>query len=627
MFQIRSILFKIKKAKKIVKRIFIIFLLLFVIKTFLSSDIFATTNSSNTSENNLEDTSSYSEQNTTDYQENDETLDKISNGNIIDETNNKNTTDDIENDYTMDKEDDEIIENTKITEETENEIKLIDPIEVESSKEKITIEDIEETWKDLSDEELNEVIANTEDNILSNFLKSLSEEELNLILKKDTMLKNKINIYSANTPEEEISSQTIERSQIYYEYLLNLNKSSNKLARATGFTTKSGFFFIQISGDGKTTKRKVSVTLSSIDLTKKQTAQFSEVAVSGFSDNHNFVITAATSQTQLTDIYYTILVLKFSYTKTAHYFAGKSYTDKVDGYRFNFNKYNLENTGESTVNNTGHNIANTTEIIDVQINAANCGIGNTDKDYTPLNATGYINLRRGYYSKLTINPNGGIHNSNSTSYTYGIKTCETIADIAPPTKEGYIFKGWTLTKGTNCKGASFDANTNKFTYCGASTSNTSASAENTCTLTANWEKIYGNIIVTKVDAEDESKKIAGAVFQIYDSNNNLIGTNTTDSNGQIVFGNLELGRYSIYEIQAPDGYELYGKKIEVKVSSNYPQINVKIPDKISFTLPSAGGKPYFVLYSFAGALVLYSIFMLKKIKISEIILYQERKNL
>lgn len=356
-----------------------------------------------------------------------------------------------------------------------------------NTQEKISIEDVQNTWKTLEDEQLNEAIANTSDEILSNFLKNLDEEELKQILEKETMLKNDINIYSAETPEKDVSNQTIESTQTYYEYLLNLNQIS-KFARTTPFDTKYGYFFIQISGDGKTTKRKVSVTLTSTDRSQTQTVKFAEVGVTGYSDNHNFTILTATSKMQLVDGYYTIITLQFSYTKKAHYFTGKEYLDKVDGYRFNFNKYNIENVGTSTVNNTGHNTTDVAEVIDLQMHTANCGIATEEGNFETSNATGHLKLYK-YNSALKINPNGGTHDGKNSTYTYGNKTCDTQVEIKAPIREGYIFTGWTLTKGNNCSGASFDSTTNKFKYCGKSISSSDISSDDTCTLTANWAKI------------------------------------------------------------------------------------------------------------------------------------------
>lgn len=190
--------------------------------------------------------------------------------------NSVNEVDTVNESKSTENEEDEVNEENKIDES--NILQLTD-IADENSESKKNIADVYENWKNLSDEELNEVIAYTDENMLSEFLKSLNEEELNMIISKDTMLKNNINIYSPENSDEEVSEQKIEKTQIYYKYLLELQPQIMTLANAE-FSTKQGFFFIQISGDGKTTKRKITVTLSSTDRVNTQTVKFSEVAVS-----------------------------------------------------------------------------------------------------------------------------------------------------------------------------------------------------------------------------------------------------------------------------------------------------------------------------------------------------------
>ena len=52
----------------------------------------------------------------------------------------------------------------------------------------------------------------------------------------------------------------------------------------------------------------------------------------------------------------------------------------------------------------------------MQINLTNCGI--TFSGEKKSNATGHINLSKGYYSGLTIDPNGGIHDGKNSKYIY-----------------------------------------------------------------------------------------------------------------------------------------------------------------------------------------------------------------
>jgi len=403
------------------------------------------------------------------------------------------------------------------------------------------------------------------------------------------MLNNTINEYEADNTEDEISNQILVNSESYYEYLLDsASTTATKSSSSTNFSTKSGHFFIQISGNGKTTKRKILVTLSSTDRYEQQTVKFSEVAVSGYSDNHNFTILTASSKAQKTDDCYTIFTMDFSYTKPAHYYAKGSYSNKVEGYRFNFQKYTYENSGESTVNNTGHNASNVTEKISLQINAANCGINRVDDKYKASNATGYINLSKKYYSSLQINPNGGTHNGKNSTYAYGTNVCETIVSIGNPIRYGYKFTGWSLSKGSNCTGASFNSFTNKFTYCGKSTTSTNISSNNTYVLKANWEVIYGTVTVKPIDTSNNLLKIGE--YSIYDSSGKFLQTLNIGENGNVQFTKLPVGKYRVYEEKVEEGYELTKMPwVEVEITEANTNILLEISHEPKMILPEAGG--------------------------------------
>ena len=324
-----------------------------------------------------------------------------------------------------------------------------------------------------------------EDDESSNIVEKSVDEPSNDKFENDnTVLNNELEEYQSKNSKNEILDQNLINSQRYDNYK---NSATLALTRAnTQFTSKTGYFFIQISGDGKTTKRKVAINLSSTNLLEKQTVKLSEVGISGYSDNHNFKLITTTATTSIADSHYTIINIKFSYTKPAHFLAGPSYSNKVTGYRFNFND---PATSSTSVNNTGHNVQDTTETITMQVNLANCGINKSTGEYVAKNATGYINLKHKYYSTLKIDPNGGTYNGSSKLYTYGPKECTSINTINDPVREGYIFTGWTLIKGSNCIGASFNSESKKFHFCGESKDNSSISSNDICTLKANWKRI------------------------------------------------------------------------------------------------------------------------------------------
>ncbi|MFD2670591.1 collagen binding domain-containing protein [Marinicrinis sediminis] len=67
----------------------------------------------------------------------------------------------------------------------------------------------------------------------------------------------------------------------------------------------------------------------------------------------------------------------------------------------------------------------------------------------------------------------------------------------------------------------------------------------------------GSLTVTKVDVDDPSEVLQGAVFSLYfQSNGQLIQIATTDANGEVTFDHLLFTDYKLVEEQAPAGYEL-----------------------------------------------------------------------
>lgn len=272
-----------------------------------------------------------------------------------------------------------------------------------------TINDVFDTWKDLSDEQLNEIVANSEDTDLAIFLTTLSDEELDFLLEKDTMLLNEITFYEeGETVENEdvYSEQKVESRQIYWEYLMRL--AYKPQANAIYATSKTGYYYLNISGDGTTSKYKIQITITNTNLSNQQTAKYSYVEVTSTSNKKEFKLLWASGSTQLATksgdrSYYEIVALKFSYKKTAHYRSTSSYENKVEGYRMNFSKYSYENDLPTTLNNTGHNEKDTTEVLYMQTNIMNCGMmdySDGKKYHTTANLDLYL-----YYGGLKVNPN------------------------------------------------------------------------------------------------------------------------------------------------------------------------------------------------------------------------------
>ncbi|OQR53465.1 VaFE repeat-containing surface-anchored protein [Bacillus sp. CDB3] len=72
-------------------------------------------------------------------------------------------------------------------------------------------------------------------------------------------------------------------------------------------------------------------------------------------------------------------------------------------------------------------------------------------------------------------------------------------------------------------------------------------------LTINWESL-GSLQIKKVGEQNEVLK--GAVFEVFNTNNESVGTMTTGENGTAVLSNLSIGAYTIKEIKAPEGHIL-----------------------------------------------------------------------
>lgn len=98
-------------------------------------------------------------------------------------------------------------------------------------------------------------------------------------------------------------------------------------------------------------------------------------------------------------------------------------------------------------------------------------------------------------------------------------------------------------------------------------------------------KVYVYTYRISVNKLDEAgNPLAGAIFDLYNdkAHTNVIGTGTSDSNGNVIFKNsaneeikLQSGTYYIVETVAPAGYNVYGKVIEVEIPVQYNSVFTK----------------------------------------------------
>src|SRR5690606_5845684 len=94
------------------------------------------------------------------------------------------------------------------------------------------------------------------------------------------------------------------------------------------------------------------------------------------------------------------------------------------------------------------------------------------------------------------------------------------------------------------------------------------------------ELIRGSITITKVDEEDTSKKLPGAIFElVHPDYETVVGVAETDENGVARFEGLLPGTYTLKELQAPEGYDVLGLPQTVTVGEDQQERDVQVTVK------------------------------------------------
>ncbi|MGN0628691.1 MAG: collagen binding domain-containing protein [Oscillospiraceae bacterium] len=145
-------------------------------------------------------------------------------------------------------------------------------------------------------------------------------------------------------------------------------------------------------------------------------------------------------------------------------------------------------------------------------------------------------------------------------------------------------------------------------------------ADGVLLLTLTNERTEGSLLIYKHDSSDGNKALAGAQFQVlnednepvfftvkngiyYVSDSNASGAGnvlTTNEVGQALLEGLPFGEYTVYEVLAPEGYELYAKGIEVKLTKQDETLKVDVADeqlvrKVKVFKQSAGETPEYLI--------------------------------
>ncbi len=103
----------------------------------------------------------------------------------------------------------------------------------------------------------------------------------------------------------------------------------------------------------------------------------------------------------------------------------------------------------------------------------------------------------------------------------------------------------------------------------------------TTNISVNWLSV-GNLIIHKVDSEDNSQNIANTTFDIYNSSNNLVGTITTNAEGVARLDNLTIGRYKVVEKKSNDYYVVDVTPHTVQINSSDNTITIENDKKTGY---------------------------------------------
>ncbi|EEL27811.1 hypothetical protein bcere0018_31950 [Bacillus cereus Rock1-15] len=90
----------------------------------------------------------------------------------------------------------------------------------------------------------------------------------------------------------------------------------------------------------------------------------------------------------------------------------------------------------------------------------------------------------------------------------------------------------------------------------------------TLTFTVENTEVKGSVKLLKVDNEDISKKLEGAVFELKDASGKVVGEYKTDKNGEINVKDLAYGKYSFVEKASPNGYVLVKEPIMFEIKEH-----------------------------------------------------------
>ena len=126
----------------------------------------------------------------------------------------------------------------------------------------------------------------------------------------------------------------------------------------------------------------------------------------------------------------------------------------------------------------------------------------------------------------------------------------------------------------------------------------------------------GQIEIEKVDDKDINLKLKGAVFQVLDKEGKEVSRLTTDEKGKVISDQLALGKYTIQEIKAPNGYMLLRDPIEIEIIEEVGTQKLTVKNvKNNWVIPNTGGSGTTSFYVIGFMLMFVVLCLCKKNRI------------
>lgn len=160
---------------------------------------------------------------------------------------------------------------------------------------------------------------------------------------------------------------------------------------------------------------------------------------------------------------------------------------------------------------------------------------------------------------------GATPTSGSASYASG----KFVLNLPTPTNDAYV-----LTFRTDLIG-SFSKVANEIKMSGTGVTESSKVEKNWRFDLAGWASgRSGSITVVKVDANHETTRLPGAVFELLDSKGNLLREARTNEAGEALFDRLKFRTFYIREKEAPEGYQRSTELLPFTLSGDEGQTEI-----------------------------------------------------